>query len=312
MGDIIYTTPVVRCLKEQIPGAEIHFLIKEEFSYIYQNNPHLTKLHILKDTLNETISDIRKENFDLIVDLHNNLRTSIIKIITQIPALTYKKDRITKFLILKLRLKHLIDPRHLVERYLDAVKTLGIKNDNKPIDYYIAKDYSLNDFLPESHQKKFVAFIIGATHFTKRLPNDKIIEICKQLNLPVVLLGGPDVKDNAEIIKSACGNNIFSTCGYTNLDQSVFLVSKADKVIGFDTGLTHISEAFNKPLASIWGGTTPDLLGVQPYKISDSFIAGIDLDCRPCSKFGLEKCPLNHFNCMKNIPNETIVSFING
>ncbi|WP_316804514.1 glycosyltransferase family 9 protein [Pedobacter nototheniae] len=311
MGDIIYTTPVVRCLKEQIPNAEIHFLTKKEFQYIYQNNPYLTKLHTLKATLKETIADIKEEKFDLIVDLHNNLRTSIIKLSTSIPALTYKKDRLSKLLVLKFRWKRFIDPRHLVERYLDTVKSLGVKNDNKPIDYYIAKDYNLSDFLPESHQQKYIAFIIGATHFTKRLPNDKIIAICKEINLPIVLLGGPDVKDNAEVIKNAVGNAIYNTCGITNLDQSVFLVSKAHKVIGFDTGLTHISEAFNKPLASIWGGTTPDLLGVQPYKITDSLIAGVDLDCRPCSKFGLEKCPLTHFNCMKNIPDQMVVDFIN-
>jgi len=311
MGDIIYTTPVVRCLKLQIPDAEIHFLTKKQFAYIYQQNPHLTKLHTLKESLSATIEQIKLEKFDLIVDLHNNLRTSIIKIRTGIKSLTYKKDRLSKFLVLKLRLKSFIDPRHLVDRYLEVVKPLGIVNDHQPIDYYINKSYEKAEFLPGTHQQKYVAFIIGATHFTKRLPNYKIIEICKSIHLPVVLLGGPDVTENATEIVNAVGSNVFSTCGITNLDQSVFLVSQAHKVIGFDTGLTHISEAFNKPLASIWGGTTPELLGVQPYKISESLMAGIDLACRPCSKFGLEKCPLEHFNCMKNIPNDTVVEFIN-
>lgn len=312
MGDIIYTTPVVRCLKEQLPDAEIHFLTKQEFKYIYQNNPYLTKLHTLQATLKETIRDIKAEQFDLIIDLHNNLRTSIIKMATGIPAATYRKDRLNKWLALKFKWTRFISPDHLVDRYLETVKFLGVKNDNKPIDYYISKTYQLEDFLPATHQDKFVAFVIGATHFTKRLPNEKIIELCKGINLPIVLLGGNDVKDNAEVIKNAIGEQVYSTCGQTNLDQSVFLVSKAHKVIGFDTGLTHISEAFDKPLASIWGGTTPELLGVQPYKIADSFIAGVDLPCRPCSKFGLEKCPLGHFKCMKNIHTDEIVTFINS
>lgn len=311
MGDIIYTTPVVRCLKEQLPGCEVHFLTKPAFQYIYQNNPYLTKLHTLKPRLSDTIRDIKAEKFDLIVDLHNNLRTSIIKISTGIPSTTYRKDRISKWLALKLKWKNLISPKHLVDRYLDTVKYLGVHNDDKPIDYYISKDYQLEDLLPPSHQQNFVAFVIGATHFTKRMPNNKIIEICKGIQHPIVLLGGNDVRENAEVIQQALGSKVYNTCGQTNLDQSVFLVSKARKVIGFDTGLTHISEAFNKPLASIWGGTTPELLGVQPYKISDSFIAGIELSCRPCSKFGLEKCPLGHFNCMKNIPETPIVDFIN-
>jgi ADP-heptose:LPS heptosyltransferase len=311
MGDIIYTTPVVRCLRLQLPGCEIHFLTKEQFKYIYELNPYLTKLHLLKPKLRDTIADIKAEKFDLIVDLHNNLRTSIIKLSTLVPALTYKKERFTKWLALKLKWKSLYSKDHLVDRYLKTVKSLGITNDDKPIDYYLANSYTLEEILPESHSQSFVAFIIGATHFTKRMPVEKVIEICKGIKLPIVLLGGNDVLQNAEAIQQALGHQVYSTCGKTNLDQSVFIVSKAEKVIGFDTGLTHIAEAFNKPLVTIWGGTAPELLGVFPYKIDQSLEAGIDLPCRPCSKFGLEACPLGHFKCMKDIPNGLIVDYIN-
>ncbi|RZJ99350.1 MAG: glycosyl transferase, partial [Flavobacterium sp.] len=154
-------------------------------------------------------------------------------------------------------------------------------------------------------------FIIGATHFTKRLPNHKIIEICKGIKQPIVLVGGKDVKANAGLIAKAIGDKIVNLCGAINLDESIFILSKAEKVIGFDTGLTHISGAFDRPLVSIWGGTTPELLGVQPYHISNSYMASVDLDCRPCSKFGLEKCPLGHFKCMENINTERIVNYVN-
>jgi ADP-heptose:LPS heptosyltransferase len=311
MGDIIYTTPIVRCLKQQIPGCEVHFLTKEQFRYIYQENPYLTKLHLLKPKLKDTIQDIKDEKFDLIIDLHNNLRTSLIKITTQVPSSTYKKDRIKKWLALKFKWTSLFSKDHLVDRYLETVKFLGVKNDNKPIDYYVRNQYRISELLPPSHQQKFIAFVIGATHFTKRMPNEKIIEICNGSDVPVVLLGGNDVKDNAEEICNAVGSKVYSTCGLTNLDQSVFIVSQAYKIIGFDTGLTHIAEAFDKPIASVWGGTTPELLGVYPYKVKDSLIVGIELPCRPCSKFGLEKCPLGHFKCMKNIPTGEIVNFTN-
>jgi len=311
MGDIIYTTPVVRCLKQQIPGCEVHFLTKDQFKYIYQQNPYISKLHILQPKLRDTIQQIKEEKFDLIIDLHNNLRTSIIKMATGLPSSTYKKDRIKKWLALKFKWTSLFSKDHLVDRYLETVKFLGVENDNKPIDYYVRNQYQIAEFLPVSHQEKFVAFVIGATHFTKRMPNEKIIEICRGIDKPIVLLGGNDVKENAAEICNAVGPKVFSTCGITNLDQSVFIVSQAKKIIGFDTGLTHIAEAFDKPIASIWGGTTPDLLGVFPYKVKDSLIVGIDLACRPCSKFGLEKCPLGHFKCMKNIPAEAVVIFSN-
>jgi ADP-heptose:LPS heptosyltransferase len=311
MGDIIYTTPIVRCLKLQLPGTEIHFLTKTQFKYIYEHNPYLDKLHLLKPKLKETIADIKAEKFDLIIDLHNNLRTAIIKLATLLPSSTYKKERFSKWLALKFKWKSFYSNDHLVDRYLKTVKFLGVTNDHKPIDYYIAKSYQLEEFLPATHAGPFVAFIIGATHFTKRMPVEKVIEICKNINGPIVLMGGKDVVENAALIQNALGDKVYSTCGKTNLDQSVFIVSKARKVIGFDTGLTHIAEAFNMPLVSIWGGTAPELLGVFPYKIDHSLEAGIDLACRPCSKFGLEACPLGHFKCMKDIPNNLITDFVN-
>lgn len=311
MGDIIYTTPIVRCLKKQLADAEVHFLTKPAFKYIYDNNPYLDRLLLLKSTLSETIEEIKAEKYDYIIDLHNNLRTSLIKLRTGIKSSTYKKQRLRKWLSLKFNLK-LVPPIHLVERYLKTVKFLGVKNDGKPIDYYVKTEHDVKKLLPPSHQEKYVAFVIGATHFTKRMPNEKIISICRQINQPVVLLGGEDVKANGTEITNAIGNNIYNACGITSLDESVFLVSKAEKTIGFDTGLTHIAEAFDKPIASIWGGTVPELLGVQPYMVKDAKVIGINISCRPCSKFGLEKCPLGHFKCMKEIPNDTVVSFANN
>jgi ADP-heptose:LPS heptosyltransferase len=310
MGDIIYTTPVVRCLKKQIPNAEVHFLTKPAFKYIYDNNPYVDKLLLLKPSLTDTINDIKAEQYDHIVDLHNNLRTTLIKLRTGIKSSTYKKQPIKKWLSLKFKLK-LIAPTHLVDRYLEATKPLGIVNDGKPIDYYIKAEHQLDKLLPLSHQNGYIAFIIGATHFTKRMPNEKIISICSKLKLPIVLLGGNDVKVNGDIIAEAVDASVYNACGKTSLDESVFLVSKAESIIGFDTGLTHIAEAFNKPIVSIWGGTVPELLGVQPYMVKDVLVAGIELDCRPCSKFGLEKCPLGHFKCMNDMPEGRIIEFAN-
>jgi ADP-heptose:LPS heptosyltransferase len=310
MGDIIYTTPVVRCLKKQLPGAEVHFLTKPAFKYIYDNNPYSDKLLLLREKLSDTISEIKAENYDYIIDLHNNLRTTLIKLRTGVKSSTYKKQRFKKWLSLKFHLRNLVPPLHLVERYLKTVVFLGIKNDNQPIDYYIKKHYQLNQLLPPTHQAGYIAFVIGATHFTKRMPNHKIVNICRALELPVVLLGGEDVKANGTEIAAQL-RNAYNACGFTTLDESVFLVSKARSVIGFDTGLTHIAEAFDVPIASIWGGTVPELLGVQPYKVKDVLVAGVDLSCRPCSKFGLEKCPLGHFKCMNDMPEKPIAAFAN-
>ncbi|GAA4087954.1 glycosyltransferase family 9 protein [Mucilaginibacter panaciglaebae] len=311
MGDIIYTTPVVRCLKKQLPDAEVHFITKPAFKYIYENNPYVDKLLLLKPTLSETIRDIKAEGYDHIVDLHNNLRTALIKLRTGVPSSTYKKQTIRKWLSLKFNLK-LVPPVHLVDRYMKAAAALGVVNDNEPIDYYIKAAHQVEKLLPASHQNDFVAFVIGATHFTKRMPNNKIISVCKEINMPIVLLGGNDVKVNGDEIAAALGEKVYNACGISSLDESVFLVSKAKKIIGFDTGLTHIAEAFERPIVSVWGGTVPELLGVQPYKVKEVLVAGVELECRPCSKFGLPACPLGHFKCMRDIDEGLITKFINS
>lgn len=308
LGDVIYTTPVVRCIKQQLPHCEVHFITKPAFKYIYEGNPYVDKLLLLKEKLGDTIKEIKSEGYDCIIDLHSNLRTRIIKLATGIKSYTYNKQTIQKWLSLKLR-KQLVPPVHLVDRYLKAAAPLGVVNDNRPIDYFIKNQHHLSDLLPPSHQQGYVAFIIGAAHFTKRMSNEKIVSLCKKLPYPVVLLGGNDVKDNGTFVAESCGPGVYNACGKTNLDESVFLVSKANVIIGFDTGLTHIAEAFNKPIASIWGSTVPELLGVQPYKIDHSLVAGVKLSCRPCSKYGLAQCPKGHFNCMHLIQEDAIVSF---
>ncbi|MGI4727533.1 MAG: glycosyltransferase family 9 protein [Janthinobacterium lividum] len=311
MGDIIYTTPVVRCLKLQLPGAEIHFLTKPLFKYIYEGNPYLDKLLLLQENLNDTIREIKAERYDYLIDLHNNLRTTIIKFKTGIPASTHKKNPIKKLLYLKLRW-NLLPKKHIVEQYLETVRFLGVKNDEKPINYYVKQQYQLADLLPASHQNKFMVFIIGATHFTKRMPNEKVIRICKEINTPVVLLGGKDVQENGEAIAFFTGEKVYNACGKISLDQSVFILTKAEKIIGFDTGLTHIAEAFAVPIASVWGSTVPELVGVWPYQTQNAEVVGVDLYCRPCSKYGLEKCPLGHFKCMHDIPDEQLIDFANN
>lgn len=307
IGDIIYTTPVIRCVKQQT-NAEVHYLTKKSFNFLVADNPYIDKLHFLKDNLSDTIKDLKDEKFDYIIDLHDSLRSSIIKLRLGISSSTYKKERFKKWLAIRFKI-NTVKPTHLVDRYLKTVEFLGVKNDNRPIDYFLPGDYDIQKLAPESHQKEYIAFIIGAAHFTKRMPNEKVISLCQSLDKPVILLGGSDVEANGTIIAEACGPKVYNSCGKIGFNESVFLVKNASSVIGFDTGLTHIAEAFNKPIVSIWGSTVPELLGVQPYHIDRSYEAGVDLSCRPCSKFGLPACPLGHFKCMYDIDETKIIEF---
>ncbi|MEO6884059.1 MAG: glycosyltransferase family 9 protein [Bacteroidia bacterium] len=302
IGDIVLTTPVIRCLKQQLKDAEIHFLTKNNFRDVLKNNPYIHKIHSIEKNSSEIIEELKKENFDFIIDLHHNLRSFEIKRHLKKKSFSFDKLNLQKWLLVNLKINFL-PPIHIVDRYLKTVKKLGVKNDGKGLDYFIADEDKISlSSLPGSHQKGFIAFVIGAKHFTKRLPIEKIISICKKINQPIILLGGKEDAEKAAIIEKSNEKLIFSACGKYSIAQSASLIQQANAVITHDTGLMHIAAAFRKRIFSVWGNTVP-AFGMSPYMpVNGSKIVEVqNLSCRPCSKIGYEKCPKKHFKCMMDI-----------
>ena len=298
IGDIVLTTPVIRCIKKQVSEVELHYLTKKTFESVLAGNPYIDKIHFLKDSLSDTIADLKLENFDHIIDLHHNLRTLIIKRRVGRPSSSFNKLNWQKWLLTNVGISRL-PKKHLVDRYLETAEFLGVKNDGAGLDYFLVGNYDLALLLPPSPQF-YIALVIGAQHATKRLPVARLIELCRLLKHPVVLLGGPDDVERGEIIKAA-GDQVFNGCGKFKLDQSAFLVKMAKSVITHDTGLMHIAAAFKKTIHSVWGNTVPEF-GMYPYMARESYMYEVQgLPCRPCSKIGYEKCPRGHFKCMNNI-----------
>jgi ADP-heptose:LPS heptosyltransferase len=310
IGDIVLTTPVIRCLKQQLDQVELHYLTKKAYEPVLSANPYIDKLHYLSDSLDETIKVLNLEAFDHVIDLHHNLRTFIIKRKLARPSSSFDKLNWQKWVLVNLHL-NVLPKKHIVDRYLETVAFLGVKNDSAGLDYFLTNNHSLTLLLPPSHQN-FVALVIGAQHATKRLPSQRLIDLCRLMKQPIVLLGGPEDAERGETICSASGQHVFNGCGKFKLDQSAFLVKMAKWVISHDTGLMHIAAAFNKPILSIWGNTVPEF-GMYPYRANESHIFEVaGLPCRPCSKIGYNKCPRGHFKCMNNIDLKTISLLADG
>lgn len=299
IGDIVLTTPVIRCLKEQLVDAEVHYLTKKGFKGILEHNPYLSKIHTIEKDVKEVIAELKKENFDFVIDLHNNIRSAQVKMALGKPSPTFNKLNFKKWLLVNFKINKM-PPEHLVERYMKTVEQLGVKNDLKGLDYFIPeKDEVSIKTLPETHQNGYIGFVIGAKHATKQLPTEKIINICKKLNQPIILLGGKEDAERAKEIQSEVGSTIYNACGKYNLNQSASLVKQSIKIITHDTGLMHVAAAFKKEIISVWGNTVP-AFGFTPYLPNDKskIVEVKDLPCRPCSKIGYEKCPEGHFKCM--------------
>lgn len=313
IGDIVLTTPVVRCLKQQVEGAEVHYLTKKAFSGILKTNPYVDKVHELGDDWDAMITALKEEKFDYLIDLHHNLRTLRVKRALKVESFSFDKLNVEKWLLTALKINKLPDV-HIVDRYMAALSAFGVNNDGRGLDYFIPeKDIvDMND-LPTSHHAGFIGIVIGAALNTKKLPVEKLKELCSKIKHPVVLLGGPEDKGDGELIAAIDPVKIYNACGKFKLNESADLTRKAKCIITHDTGLMHIASAFNKPVVSVWGNTVP-AFGMSAYygenENKDTRFEINHLSCRPCSKIGYKKCPKGHFKCMNDQNIDMIVETV--
>ena len=300
IGDIVLTTPVIRCLKKQLPNAEIHYATKNTFKGILENNPYVDKVHVLSSSTSDLIKDLKQEKFDVVIDLHKNIRTQKIKWALGSTSYSFDKLNIRKWLFVNWKLK-VMPEKHIVERYLEAIRELDIQNDNEGLNYFIPKNDVVDlGSLPEAFiHTGYVAIAIGAQHATKRLPEEKLKELIEKISLPVLLLGGEEDAPMGDLLMNHFSGTkrILNTCGKYNLNQSASLVEQSRYLYTHDTGLMHIAAALKKRIVSIWGNTVPEF-GMYPYKTEYITWQVDNLSCRPCSKIGFNACPQKHFKCM--------------
>jgi len=308
MGDIVLTSPVVRCLKEQM-NVEIHYLTKRTYLSVIKYNPHIAKMWVYHNNEKELKTDLKAQNFDFIIDLHKSIRSTLWSLSIGGKRLTYDKSTLKKLLYIKLGIKG-VEKKHVVERYMEAIEPLGVRYDHKGLDFFFEPKMESDITLPQH----FIAAAIGGTHFTKRFPASKWKEVINLTKEPFVLIGGKQDVEMAKEIESDHPGRIINLCGRTSIQQSAMIIKKAYAVISNDTGMMHIAAALNKNIVSIWGGTIPEFgfWPLYPEGIDhDTTIEVNGLDCRPCSKFGRSTCPKKHFKCMLEIESEQIVKSIN-
>ncbi len=315
IGDIVLTSPVIRVAKKQW-SAEVHFVTKSSFASILEANPYVDKVFSFRKKLSETTPLLKREKYDLVIDLHRNLRSFLIKLALKKPSVSFNKLNKEKWLMTKFKINQLPNI-HIVDRYLETLKPFNIKNDNQGLDFFIPGNKAwvesdLKKHFPsfDASNSNLLTIVVGGALQTKRIPINKVIAVAQQWNGPVALLGGPSEKEDGNIVvRKVNRKNVVNFCGSTSLFESASIVSFAQKVLTPDTGMMHIAAALGIPIVSVWGNTIP-AFGMTPYpeNPNNKILEIKPLKCRPCSKIGYDECPQKHFRCMVDISAEQMIN----
>lgn len=314
IGDIVLASPVFRCLKTQL-GAEVHLLTKHKFRAVTEANPYIDRFHYFRDNLSAVINELKKEEIDVVVDLHKNFRSYRVKWALGKKAYAFNKLSVEKFLLTKFQVDRMPN-RHITQRSLDAIRPLGVVDDGGGLDHFIPSSAQITDKPLPFAAGQYIALVIGASYATKKLPAERLKELCALIPHPIVLVGGPEDQEEGEKVKGIDPQRIFNACGPYNLHQSAIIVRDAKFVISHDTGMQYIACAFQKRVIAIWGATSPKLQ-VEPYYGSKSQVRHVNfllpgLKCQPCSNYGTKKCPEGHFKCMMQLDLNGIAATANA
>jgi heptosyltransferase-2 len=309
IGDILLTSPVLRCLAKQFHGgAEIHYLTKEKFREAIEGNPYIARIHTFQVSVQEVLPQLESCGFDYVIDLHRNIRSAIVKKRLKLVSFTFRKQNFRKWCLVNLP-GYRTPVRHVVSRYLDTLNAFGIADDGLGLDFPLA-DAPAQAF--RGHypgQGPYIAWCLGGAHAGKRMAVPAVIDILRHIAHPVVLLGGKAEADmGAEIARAV--PSAHNLAGLLSLPESAAALAQSALVVSGDTGMMHLAAALQRPLVSLWGCTTPSL-GMAPWRPhADSImLAPHGRNRRPCSKLG-NSCKYGSVRCINRLESGEVAAAI--
>lgn len=320
IGDIIFTTPLPEWLKNNDPDCIVHFLTLSEYTPLLENNPFIDKIIQInrnhsRNKLKQIANIIRGSGYDLVVDLHNSLRSKILRYdLAGISTSVYKKPRWKRFLLFYFHLNRLMDHYDISRKYIqvidyqqdDSIKLIPkIFLSNQEI-------IRVREFLSlYGVKKEFIVFVPGSAWPNKIWKFKGYIETIRtfleEQTLDVVLLGGKN--DVICDIISEQIKGVKNLKGKSNLRMSLAILSLAQTAVGSDTGLIHGSEAVGTNVVMIKGPTSK-ATGASTH-LTNSIELKTNLWCRPCSKNGSRPCYRKKQLCMDSITSSQVIEAIN-
>ena len=321
IGDIVLSSPLLRVMRASAgPKARIDFVVKKEYADLVKFSHHLSVVHEFDDSrgfqgLQELRDTLRAEEYDLVVDIHNNLRTVYLRnLCNPKEVVTVNKRLYERWQLVHLKRNVYDGYVPIADRYIETLEEFGITNDGKGLELFIPDEIQfavsgkmgklrLNEF------SKVIGICPGAKHFTKRWQKEKFaavaVRLAKEMHAKVLLFGGAADKNDCSAIASeikaqVSENAVTDFSGELSLLEVAAAMEFCDIVLTNDSGLMHVACARQRKVVAIFGSTVKEF-GFAPYGTESVLIENNSLTCRPCSHIGRADCPQGHFKCMIDI-----------
>ncbi len=305
LGDVILTTPVIRALKSKYNNSEIDFVVKPQYVDALKYNKYLNR--VLRYEINNKkglLKYIASRNYDIVVDLQNNLRSNRINIAAGGQIYRFRKPTAKKIFLSKFRINLYKNVVSIPELYVTAVPGLEL-------DEYGSEVFLPNNIEADLREGNYVGFCPGSRHYTKMWPSEYFVELGNKIyerGIKTLLFGG---RDDRELCRTIAGS-IPEAVDLSTDDDLLKLAAHMKMckiVVSNDTGLMHLAASQNIPLIVIFGSSVKEF-GFLPYKVKYRLVENVGLKCRPCSHVGRENCPKGHFKCMKELTPEIVFNNI--
>jgi lipopolysaccharide heptosyltransferase II len=297
LGDILLSTPLIRTLKNKYAHIEIDIIVKRQYYDVIAHNPHLrNKYSFSSAKRKEILSELKKQKYDLILDLQNNLNSRKLTASLKGKTVRFKKKTLEKFLLVNTKINLLKYAPQIPVRYAETIQ--GFELDDSGLD--IVTTALPSDFLLKN--ENYIGICPGSRHFTKMWSLDYYVKLCRLLiknGWNILLFGGLtdrkiclEIKNQVpEAINLQNDDDILQTAANMILCKAIYCN---------DSGLMHTACAAEVPIIAFFGSTVKEF-GFTPYKNKSIILEIESLSCRPCSHIGKNHCPKKHFKCMTEI-----------
>lgn len=310
LGDIVLTSPLVDALRHKYHDARIDFVVKKEYAELAERLPGVS--HVISiDTSNgieglrKLKHQLRKNEYDIVLDLHNNTRTIYLRSGLAPYVSVIKKRSYKRLLLVRKKIDFLENVPDVIGRYFETAFDLGVPDDGKAPRLVKKLHFA-------STQDIFrVALCPGSKHWNKQWPTEywqRLAQELAEVNVMLEFYGSkseqPIVNEILKAIPSTSQVKDFT--GVLPLPKVIDYMARCRIAITNDSGLMHIANAVGIPTISFFGPTVK-AFGFAPRAETAQILEVEGLYCRPCTTIGRNDCPEKHFRCMRELTPESVL-----